>query len=189
MAAPEAVQRIVLVGFMAAGKTTVGRHLAWRLGWEFVDFDELIESRTGRTIPEIFRVQGEAAFRAMEARLTDEFGGATRVVLSPGGGWITHPELLDSLGPGTLVVWLRISPDEAVRRAMADAVHRPLLAGPDPLHKARRLLAERESLYYLADLVVDVDARAVEDIAREIAERARAFSDLNAADYWPHETE
>ncbi len=185
----EAVERVVLVGFMAAGKSTVGPLLARRLGWEFVDFDEVIEARTGRPIREIFRVQGEAAFRAMEARLTDEFGCARGVVLAPGGGWITNPALLDGLCAGSLVVWLRISPEEAVARALADHVHRPLLAGPDPLAKARLLLAERAPLYDLADLVVDVDGREADDIALEIAERIRIRADLNAAGPRPYETE
>lgn len=179
MPAAEPIERVVLVGFMAAGKSTVGRALAERLGWPFVDFDDVIEARTGASIPEIFRTQGEAAFRAMEARLTDEFGCARQVVLAPGGGWITQPDLLDGLCPGSFVVWLRISPEEAVRRAMRDVVHRPLLAGSDPLAKARLLLDEREPLYYLADAAVDVDGRAVDDIVWEIAERIR-MSDSRA---------
>ncbi len=189
MGPAERIERVVLVGFMAAGKSTVGPFLARRLGWELVDFDEVIEARTGLPISEIFRVQGESAFRAMEARLTDEFGCARGVVLAPGGGWITNPALLDGLCPGSLVVWLRISPEEAVARALADDVHRPLLAGADPLAKARLLLREREPLYYLADAVVDVDGRDADDIAFEIAERIRVRSDPNAAGPRPHETE
>ncbi len=185
----EPVERVVLVGFMAAGKSTVGPLLARRLGWEFVDFDEVIEARTGLPISEIFRVQGEGAFRAMEARLTDEFGCARGVVLAPGGGWITNPALLDGLCAGSLVVWLRVSPEEAVARALADDVHRPLLAGADPLEKARLLLREREPLYFLADAAVDVDGRDADDIAFEIAERIRIRPDLNAAGPRPHETE
>jgi shikimate kinase len=181
MGPADAVERIVLVGFMAAGKTTVGRRLAARLGWGFVDFDEVIEARTGLTVPEIFRTQGEAAFRALEAQLTDEFGCAPGLVLAPGGGWITRPRLLDALGPGSLVVWLRVSAEEAVRRALADDVHRPLLAGPDPLGKARLLLDEREPLYYLADAVVDVDGHGVDDVVGQIAGRTRVLPDLNAA--------
>ncbi len=189
MAPGETVERVVLVGFMAAGKSTVGPLLARRLGWEFVDFDDVIEARTGLPISEIFRKQGVGAFRAMEARLTDEFGCARGVVLAPGGGWITNPALLDGLCAGSLVVWLRVTPEEAVTRALADEVHRPLLAGPDPLAKARLRLAEREPLYYLADMVVDVDARGADDIAYEIAERIRIRSDLNPAGPGPYETE
>ena len=185
----EAVERVVLVGFMAAGKTSVGRRLAEALGWDFVDFDDIIEARTGASIPEIFRTQGEAAFRAMEARLTDEFGQAHCVVLAPGGGWVTQPDLMDRLGDGSLVVWLRISPEEAVRRALADSVHRPLLAGPEPLARARLLLAEREPFYYLADSAVDVDGRGIEEIAREIAARVRLLQDKKPATAWPDDSE
>jgi shikimate kinase len=185
----ESVERVLLVGFMAAGKTTVGRRLAGLLGWTFIDFDDIIEARTGLTVPAIFRERGEAVFRGLEARLTDEYGGAAHVVLAPGGGWITQPELLDRLPPGTLVVWLRISPGEAVRRALADDVHRPLLAGADPLAKARLLLSEREPLYFLADATVDVDGRAPEDIAREIAAKIRLLSQPNTAGFRPDETE
>ncbi len=182
---PEPVERVVLVGFMAAGKTSVGRRLAQALGWDFVDFDDVIEARTGASIPEIFRTQGEAAFRAMEARLTDEFARARRVVLAPGGGWVTQPDLMDRLGPGTLIVWLRISPEEAVRRALADSVHRPLLAGADPLARARLLLQEREEFYYLADTAIETDGRGIDDVAREIAARVRLIRDTNPAPPWP----
>lgn len=163
----------MLVGFMAAGKSTIGRRLASLLGWDFVDFDREIERRTGRSIPEIFRHEGAVAFRALEAELTDELAGLEHVVLAPGGGWITQPELLERLGPGTVVVWLRISPEEAVRRARRDAVHRPLLAGPDPLARARALILEREPLYEMADLMVDVDRRSPDQVALDIAELVR----------------
>ncbi len=186
----ERIQRVVLVGFMAAGKTTVGQLLARRLGWTFLDFDDVIEARTGWTVPQIFREQGEPAFREMEARLTDELAHASGVVLAPGGGWITQPELLDLLGPGSLVVWLRVSAEEAVRRALADDVHRPLLAGADPLARARLLLAEREPLYYLADITVDVDERDPDDVAWEIAERIRlSAQDPTGRRRWPYESE
>lgn len=165
--------RIVLVGFMAAGKSTIGRRLARLLVWDFVDFDREIERRTGRSIPEIFRHEGAAAFRALEAELTEELADLERVVLAPGGGWITQPELLERLGPGSMVVWLRISPEEAVRRAGRDAEHRPLLAGPDPLARARALIREREPLYEMADLVVDVDRRPPDQVALEIVELVR----------------
>lgn len=168
MLAPD-VTRIILVGFMAAGKSTVGAILAERLGWDFIDFDEEIERRTGYTIPEIFRLEGEPAFRALEAELTHEVTRLERVVLAPGGGWITQPGLLDHFGDETLVVWLRITPDEAVRRALRAPTHRPLLAGGAPLERARLLMHEREPLYRLADVVVDVDGKSAGEVADEIA--------------------
>jgi shikimate kinase len=164
------VTRIILVGFMAAGKTTVGELLAAELGWDFIDFDAEIERRTELTIPEIFHLRGEAGFRELERALTEEFVALDEVVLSPGGGWVTQPELLDLFGAETLVVWLRVSPEEAVARAMRTTTHRPLLSGAaDPVERARRLIHEREPLYQLADLVVDVEGRAVEEIAAEIS--------------------
>lgn len=164
----EGVTRILLVGFMASGKTTIGRLVADRLGWGFVDFDAEIEQRTGMPVPDIIRRYGEAEFRALEAELTREVADLEHVVLAPGGGWITQPELLDYFGDETLVVWLRISPEEAVRRARADLSKRPLLVAPDPVARARMLLREREPLYRMADVVIDVDGRDAEEIADEI---------------------
>lgn len=171
-AAPDGgeVTRVILIGFMAAGKSTIGRLLAERLGWIFIDFDEEIERRTGLPIPEIFRCFGEGEFRAIEAAITREVAEVEEAVLAPGGGWITQPELLDYFGPETLVVWLRISPEEAVRRAERTLTHRPLLAAAaDPLVTATLLVQEREPLYRLADVAVDVDGRDAPDIAMEIA--------------------
>lgn len=160
--------RIVLIGFMAAGKTTVGRLLAERLGWRFRDFDEEIVRRSGQTVPEIFREHGEAVFRALEARLTDELRSAQQTVLAPGGGWVTTPGALDALPDGTLVIWLRVSARTAVERATAGGAERPLLAGADPLERAETLLAEREAIYRRADLVIEVDDRTPESIVDEI---------------------
>lgn len=169
---PEAeVSRILLVGFMAAGKTTVGRTLAERLDWEFVDFDEEIERRTGLSVPEIFEQEGAETFRALEKEVTEDLADKRRVVLAPGGGWITQPELLEYFDTETLVVWLRITPEEVVRRASRTLSHRPLLASaPDPLERARALIREREPLYGMADVVIDVDGRGIDELADRIAE-------------------
>lgn len=164
------IRRVLLIGFMASGKTTVGRLLAERLGWRFYDVDEEIVRRSGQTVPEIFREHGETVFRALEARLAAEIRSADNAVIAPGGGWVTTPGALDGLPEGTFVVWLRVSAEEAVRR-VGGGGDRPLLAGPDPLDRARTLLAERESLYRRADLVLDVDDRTVAGIVEEIAAR------------------
>lgn len=164
------VSRIILIGFMAAGKSTVGRILAQRLGWKFVDFDEEIERRMEMTIPEIFEIHGAKTFRALEGELTADLAQIDdQIVLAPGGGWITQPDLLDYFGAETLVVWLQISPEAAVERAMKTLSHRPLLAGaPDPIERARRLIAEREPLYQMADLRVEVEDREADQVVDEI---------------------
>ena len=162
------IDRIVLVGMMCSGKTAVGAALAERLGWEHVDLDREIERAAGQAVRDIFAADGEAAFRALEAEATRRVATRTRVVLSPGGGWITNPALLDLLGPGTLAVWLQVSPEEAVRRSAAAPGERPLLAGPDPLGAVRRLLAERERFYARAHLHLPTDGRSAGEAAHEI---------------------
>ena len=171
---PEPVRRIVLLGMMAAGKTAVGAALADRLGWRHVDLDREVERAAGRSVAALFAAEGEAAFRAMEARATRVLAGEAGLVLSPGGGWITTAGLLEALGPGTFSVWLRVAPEEAVRRAAATPGERPLLAGPDPLGAVRRLLAEREPLYARADLALRTDRRTVDDLAETILTHVRA---------------
>lgn len=164
--------RIVVVGFMAAGKSTVGALLAERLGWGFVDFDDRIRERTGRTAGELIRDRGEAAFRELEAAVTDELAGAEGVVLAPGGGWASRPELLDRLGPRSIRVWLRVSPDEALRRARADRVDRPLLGAPEGRReRVTELLESRVPHYARAEIVVDVDGREPEVVVEEILRR------------------
>ncbi|MEJ2185964.1 MAG: shikimate kinase [Gemmatimonadota bacterium] len=167
------IRRVVLVGFMAAGKSTIGRLLADRLGWRFVDFDAEIESSSGRSIHRIFAEDGEAGFRALEADLTERVADELDVVLAPGGGWITQGPLVDRLRPCSLFVWLRLSAEEAVKRAGTDPIVRPLLSTADPLAAARRLLAARERDYALADWIVDVEGRAPRNVARDLSERLK----------------
>ncbi|MEX0892052.1 MAG: shikimate kinase [Gemmatimonadota bacterium] len=162
------IERVVLLGFMAAGKTTVGGLLADRLDWEFVDLDELITLRTGQSVEAIFR-HGEHAFRAEEAAATADVAARRRMVLAPGAGWITNAELPAALGDGTVYVWLRVDAETAVLRARRETAVRPMLAEGDPEETAQRLLAAREPLYAAhADLAVDAVGRTSEDITREI---------------------
>lgn len=168
---------IVLIGFMAAGKSTVGRMLARRIGWGFVDFDERVRERTGRDPGDIIRQDGEAAFRSLETQLTAELAGGQRLVLAPGGGWGADPGRAAALGPGAVRVWLRITAEEAVRRAGAEEVDRPLLGeGPDRVARARDLLAQRAAGYTTAEIVVDVDGKSPEVVTEEIFRRLEAYS-------------
>ena len=162
------IDRVVLLGYMTSGKSTVGRALARRLEWDFVDFDVEIERREGRAVREIIASGGEDSFREMEAALTEELAERRGVVLAPGGGWILNPEQLDRLGRATLSVWLRVSADETVRRLRDDSIDRPFRDHPDPRAKVAKMLAEREPLYRLADISVPAEGRTPEGVAFEI---------------------
>lgn len=162
------VERVVLVGFMCAGKTAIGELLARRLGWAFVDLDRLIEEREGRTVREIFAGSGEAAFRRIEAEVSDSVAVWARMVLAPGGGWMGNTFRGELPVDGTVHVWLRVSAEEVLRRSAAAPGARPLLAGPDPLTAARRLLAEREPSYSRAELSVDTEGRTPAQVAAEV---------------------
>jgi len=149
--------RLVLVGMMGAGKTTVGRELAARLGWRFYDSDEMVEASTGSTVPELFAARGESAFRAEEARvLAEALTGDGGAVVSAAGGVVLDPDNRRLLATADAVVWLRADPATlAVRVGSGDG--RPLLED-DPAATLVRLDAVRRPLYgEVADVVVDVD--------------------------------
>lgn len=164
----ETLRRIVLVGFMGSGKSLVGRRLARALGWDFKDLDVAVERAEGRSVERIFAESGEAHFRAAEAAAAGALLGRDRVVVSAGGGWAAVPGRLRELPAGTRSVWLKVSPEEAVRRTGRSRRARPLLAVRDPLERARALLAERTPFYAEADLEVDTEGRSVEDVAARI---------------------
>jgi shikimate kinase len=163
-----AIERVVMLGYMCSGKSTVGEALARRLDWRFLDFDVEIERREGMSVGAIVEERGEETLRAMEAALTEEAAGERELVLAPGGGWITQPELLEALRPGTLSVWLRVSVEETVRRLREDDIDRPFRDMEDPREKIARMLDEREPLYRRADAMIPAGDRTVEEIAFEL---------------------
>lgn len=162
---------IALVGFMGAGKTTVGRELATRLGLPFVDVDALVESRAGVSIAELFERDGEAAFRRLESAAALEALRGPEAVIALGGGALGDPAVATALEWAT-VVYLDVSFGEAVRRT-AGSKSRPMLRRFDPrtLYDSRRHAYERA-----ADLTVPVDRRLPQDVAAEIAAAVAASS-------------
>lgn len=167
------VEKIVLLGYMCSGKSTVGESLARRLRWGFLDFDVEIESREGRPIWELVEARGEEELRRMEEALTREIADEVGLVLAPGGGWITQPGLLEAIRAGTLAVWLSVSPEETVRRLREDPQDRPLKDHPDPIEQVAQMIGEREPLYRRADLRIPTDDRDVEEIAFEVEQLVR----------------
>jgi shikimate kinase len=160
--------RVVLVGFMGAGKSTVGPLVARRLGWEFVDLDDEIEAATGRTVPEIFATDGEAAFRAAERAAAERVCTHAGLVLATGGGAFTVPETRSTLQRGALTVWLRCEIDTLLARIPIGG-SRPLAANRATILP---LLVGREPSYALADLTIDTTRTAPAEVARLVAEAA-----------------
>jgi shikimate kinase len=168
--------RILLIGMMGAGKSTVGRLLAERLQWPYVDSDEQVERRTGMTVPDIFATRGEPAFRAEESVALDEATTSDGpLVVSVAGGAVLDADNRTRIRQAGLVVWLRAEVSTLARRVGSGA-GRPLL-GDDPLGSLSRLYRERAPLYQnLADLTVDVDEATPEEAAeRVLAARHRAM--------------
>lgn len=142
-----ALQTIVLTGFMGTGKTTVGRLLAARTGRRFIDTDELISLRAGKTVAGIFAEEGAAAFRQQEARIARELAGRPGLVVATGGRLMLDEENAAALSQGNLVLCLSAPPEKIVKRVLVDGARRPLLEVPDPAGQVATLLEERAAGY------------------------------------------
>jgi shikimate kinase len=162
-------QHLVLVGMMGAGKSTVAQVLADRLGRRVLDTDHVIEERVGRTVRELFAHGGEAAFRALEAEvLRDVLSDPEPAVIAAAGGVVLSPaNRMLIKESGARVVWLCADPATLVGRATSGG-HRPLL-DDDAEGTLQRMLRDREPLYReVADAVVPVDGRSVDEVAEAV---------------------
>ena len=164
------MKRIVLMGFMGAGKTTIGKALAEKLSWDFIDTDAEIEKEQGRKISEIFETEGEQAFRDMETRLLKKLEKSEeRFVLSIGGGMPVREENRELLRQIGTVVYLKATKEELVRRLSGDA-SRPLLQGGALEEKVAALMAARESIYVeTAHQEVVTDGKSVKELIEKIS--------------------
>ncbi len=160
---------VVLVGFMGAGKTTVGRALGDQLGWRFVDLDDRIVARVGRDIPDIFRDSGEAAFREVEtAALQELLAELTEptVIAVGGGAFVQARNVLLLQQAGVPVIFLDAPPQELLRRCRASGVDRPLARDENHF---RQLYEQRRGSYMAASRRVDTGGKSPEAIAAEVA--------------------
>ena len=158
---------ITLTGFMGSGKTTVGRILADALGCPFLDLDDLIVKKAGKSIPDIFAQDGEPAFRQLEARLlrqTVEKYGESTAVLSLGGGAILAPASATLLHEKTVCIYLRATLDTLLERLAGESAGRPLADA-----SLAERLAAREPLYEkTAHVIIDTDGLTPEEVSDEI---------------------
>lgn len=158
------MDNIILIGFMGTGKSTVGRLLAEKLGMRFVDMDQLIEERERRSISEIFAVDGEQHFRALESDLVRELALESGLVIATGGGVVLDPRNIETFERCGLVVCLNASPETILARVESDNC-RPLLEHGDKLARIESMLDSRASHYAQVEHQIDTDGLKPESIA------------------------
>jgi len=158
---------LYLVGFMGTGKSTVGRAVARRIGFRWLDSDHEIERAQGRTVPEIFEREGEAAFRAMEREFIVRGHPAERTVVSTGGGLVAQPGMLGELLARGVVVCLHASLETILERT-SQRQNRPLLEVEDPFARIRELYAQREPIYRCSGSLVLTDGRPLLDVVSHV---------------------
>lgn len=152
---------------MGTGKSSVGRLVADMLRFTFLDTDDVIAARAGKTIPEIFDQQGEAVFRDWERKIVEELARRSKTVIATGGGLPANEANLTSLKTHSVVVCLWSSPEKIWERVRSHT-HRPLLNQPDPVAKIHELLAEREPYYRQADVLINTEMRSLREVASQV---------------------
>jgi len=163
--------KIVLTGFMGTGKTSVGKEVSRRLGYQFIDTDDLIEEHEGMPISLIFKEKGEDYFRAIEKNVVAQVSRKKKVVISTGGGVIKNKENVENLRKDGIIIWLKADPEIILRRIMLEGGKRPLLDVAEPLKEIKRLLMERERLYMQADVSINTNYISPGETAEEIIEK------------------
>lgn len=166
---------IYLVGLMGAGKTTIGRSLAKRMGLSFVDSDREVEARTGVRIPTIFEIEGEAGFRKREAQVIADIAQSRGQVVATGGGAVLLTENRTCMASSGFVVYLNVLPQMLWERTRHDR-NRPLLQVEDPLTKLKELYVQRDPFYReVADLVVEGGRTNTHSLMQLIAEKVEEW--------------
>lgn len=164
---------LFLIGMPGSGKSTIGRGLAKLLGRQFIDLDQQIEARCGVAIPVIFEIEGEQGFRKRETQVLSEVAQQPDVVVATGGGAILAPENQAILRDQGMVVYLKATVDELLRRTSRDK-NRPLLATNDPRAKLEQLFQVRGPIYEsLADMVVESGSTSVASVVQKIAAKLK----------------
>jgi shikimate kinase len=169
---------IALIGFMGTGKTAVGKALAARLGKEFIELDAAIEKKAGKTIPEIFRQDGEVAFREIEIEVTGETAAQKNAVIACGGGIVLNTINIDRLRRECVIICLTASPGVILRRTSGDSRERPLLAVADRTSQIKELLRFRRPFYErAADIVINTSRLSIDSVVELIIERLKEHAD------------
>jgi len=160
-------RNVYLCGFMATGKSSVGKRLASLLRYDFLDMDTAIEEESGMSIPQIFSTRGEAVFRAMESRMVEKLAGRNRYVIATGGGTIVNARNLEILKHSGTVVTLTADIQTILSR-VGSVEDRPMLKGDDLKKRIASLIDERAHAYAQADMIIDTSTLTIDEVARHI---------------------
>jgi len=164
------MKNIVLTGFMGTGKTEVGKLLAKKLSYTFVDADTEIELQEKMPITEIFKRFGEPYFRDVESEVIKRLSKMERVVISTGGGAVLRNENVANLKRNGILICLQARPETIYERTKHDT-SRPLLQVEDPLQRIKELLEIRRPYYEKADIMIETDNKTPEEVAQEIIDK------------------
>jgi shikimate kinase len=167
-------RNFVLCGFMATGKSTIGKQLAIKMHYRFLDMDALIEEEQGLSIPEIFASRGESAFRALESEMVERIADWNGLVVATGGGTIVNPLNLEKLKGCGVLISLTADIQTILLRTSQDS-SRPMLQGGDKLDRIRQLLELREPFYARADIVLDTSTLSISQVVQALMERLPEF--------------
>lgn len=169
---------VFLIGYMGAGKTTTGKLLSSKLGYKFIDLDELIETRTGLAIPVIFELKGEEYFRTIEKEALRTLAGAGHTIIATGGGCAVYDDNMEWMQANGITVYLRCHPGKIFHRIAPQKQKRPLLAGLDDVDIMEFIIESiktRLPFYVKSHTNVNGETEA-EQVASEIAERVNRFT-------------
>ena len=158
---------IVFVGMMGSGKSTIGRVFSRRIGIPFYDVDDVIVLEQGRSIADIFEIEGEPAFRKIEKNTILDLLGGEHCVISTGGGAVITLEVLEAIKARSVSIWLKADVDELFKRVAGDT-QRPLLQGDNPAEALAELLEKRAPYYAQADIHIDTHGTCVDDVIVQI---------------------
>ncbi len=165
---------VALTGFMGTGKTVVGKLLAEKLGKEFLELDAIIEKKAGKSIPEIFREDGEIGFRELEIEAAGEVADKKNAVIACGGGIVLNKINVDRLRKECIIVCLTASPQVIIERTSGDADERPLLAVPDRVRQIEELMKFREPFYERsADITINTSRISADSVVERIMEKLK----------------
>ncbi len=169
------VKKIIFIGFRGTGKTSVGKEVAKLLNWDFIDLDEYIQKKAGKTVKEIVEKEGWESFRKMEKEAMKEVSNLEKVVIALGGGAVLHREEMEFLKKGSSVIWLCADVNtilERIKRDEKSITQRPSLTDLSVEEEIKKLLAEREKFYKIfCDIKLETDLASPEKLASTVIQK------------------